>query len=116
MQHCLQNGSRLGAVREEEDTALTSPLHGPGAGLLLEHGGMGNSSQDKDPGPAESTYRGSCRGISSHSVNLKAAQLRNLPQKMDITTSCTRLMGNAMQGHGPRKDGCFARLQSESTA
>lgn len=110
LQHCLQNSSRLGAMREEEDTALTSPLHGPGAGLLPEQGGMGNSSQDKDSGPAESIYWWSIYwGSSSHSVNLKALQLRNLPQKMGITT---RHMGSAVQGLGPRKDGCSARLQS----
>lgn len=97
LQHCLQNGSRLGVVREEEDTALTSPLHGPGAGLLLEQGGsqqLGSSSQDKDhgtEGPAETISWWSGRGISSHSANSRALQLRNFPQKMGITSSCTRL-------------------------
>lgn len=42
-------------------------------------------------------------GISSYSVNLKAPWLRNLPQKMGITTSCTRLMGSDVQAMGQEK-------------
>lgn len=51
-------------MREEEDTALTSPLDGPGAGLLLEEGGMGNRSQDKERGPVKA-LTGGAGGISA---------------------------------------------------
>lgn len=108
----LKAGSNEGGRRHCTDKSIAW------ARCWAAAGGGRNGKQEPGQGAwsSESTYRWSWRDISSHSVNLKASQLRNLPQKIGITTSCTRLMGNAVQGHGPRKYGCFARLQSESTA